>query len=223
MQRPENSPISYEFKRPELLEQALTHASTGSAEDNERLEFLGDAVLDLIIAEELFGETPSLSEGEMTEFKASVVARRPLASAALNLGLDRIARLGPGLASRVLPQSVLANLYEAVLGAIYLDGGLEAANAFAKSSLREALRQVKARQGGSNPKQTFQQLCQREWGEPPTYIELQSRGRAHARAFLIAAEAGGERFPSAWGRTRKEAERWAAHEAMLILEERDFS
>ena len=223
MQRPSNSSIHHEFSRPELLEQALTHASTGDTPNNERLEFLGDAVLDLIVAEELYGETPALSEGEMTEFKSSVVARGPLASAALSIGLDRSARLGPGLASRMLPKSVLANLYEAVLGAIYLDAGLDAATAFVKTSLREPLRRMKARQGRPNPKQAFQQLCQREWGEPPKYVELESRGQAHARAFLMAAEAGGERFPSAWGRTRKEAERWAAHEAMLVLQDRDSS
>lgn len=220
MQRSPHSPIHHEFNRPELLELALTHASTGAAENNERLEFLGDAVLDLIIAEELHADSPPLSEGEMTEYKASVVARGPLASAAIDLGLEGLARLGPGLARRVLPRSVLANLYEAVLGAIYLDAGLEAARDFVRSSLKVQLRRVRARQGGSNPKQVLQQLSQKHWGEPPQYIELECRGRAHARAFLVSAEVNNESFPSAWGRTRKEAERWAAHEAMLVLGER---
>ena len=213
MQSSPHTLISHSFQNPELLELALTHASTGAPEDNERLEFLGDAVLDLIVAEELYSQSPPLSEGEMTEYKATVVARGPLAAAATDIGLDRIAKLGAGLARRILPKSVMANLYEAVLGAIYLDAGLDASKAFVKSTLRVRLRAVKALQARSNPKQILQQLSQKEWGDPPVYVEIESRGRAHARAFLVAAEAGGERFPSAWGRTRKEAERWAAHEA----------
>lgn len=220
MQSSNPSPISHKFKNADLLELALTHASTGQPENNERLEFLGDAVLDLIVAEELYAQSPRLSEGQMTEYKSSVVARVPLATAATDIGLDRIARLGAGLARRILPKSVMANLYEAVLGAIFLDAGLDASRAFVKSSLRLPLRRAKAREARANPKQVLQHLSQRLWGNPPVYAELESRGSAHARAFLIAAEAGGEQFPGAWGRTRKEAERWAAHEAVLVLEER---
>lgn len=220
MQSSTPSPISHRFKNPDLLELALTHASTGEPEDNERLEFLGDAVLDLIVAEELYAQSPRLSEGQMTEYKSSVVARGPLATAATDIGLDRIARLGAGLARRILPKSVMANLYEAVLGAIFLDAGLDASRAFVKSSLRLPLRRAKAREARANPKQVLQHHSQRLWGNPPVYAELESRGSAHARAFLVAAEAGGEQFPGAWGRTRKEAERWAAHEAVLVLEER---
>ena len=214
------SPLPYDFRDPDLLKLALTHASTGADEDNERLEFLGDAVLDLIVAEELYREHPDLAEGDMTEYKASVVARRPLASAAADLGLEKVARVGAGLARRTLPKSVLANLYEAVLGAIYLDGGLQAARSFVMASLKVQLRQVKAQQPGANPKQTLQQYCQKSFGSPPQYTELECRGKAHARAFLVQAEAGDEEFPSAWGRTRKEAERWAAYEALIVLKDR---
>ena len=214
------SAVDHAFRDEGLLRLALTHASTDEPANNERLEFLGDAVLDLVVAEELYRQSPLLSEGEMTESKASVVARGPLASAAAALGLQERARVGAGLAGRVLPKSVLANLYEAVLGAVYLDGGLEAARAFVHRSLRIQLRRAKSRQTHANPKQVLQQLGQREWGEAPRYVELESRGRAHARAFLVATELGGERFPGAWGRTRKEAERWAAHEALLVLRER---
>ena len=75
------------------------------------------------------------------------------------------------------------------------------------------------RRQASNPKQEFQELCQKRWGAPPEYTLLESRGEAHARAFLVRAEAGGRCFPSAWGRTRREAERWAAFEALLVLDE----
>ncbi|MEM7309443.1 MAG: ribonuclease III [Planctomycetota bacterium] len=213
--------LPHSFRTPDLLRLALTHASTGSEEDNERLEFLGDAVLDLVVAEELFRCHPELPEGDLTELKAWVVSRRVLADAARELDLDAAARLGSGLQHRALPKSVLANLYEAVLGAVYLDAGLEAAKAFALATLQQPLERVRKRQRGANPKQVLQRIGQVETGCPPSYVVLDERGEAHARAFLVAAELGGERYPSAWGRTRKEAERWAAFEALLVLEERD--
>jgi ribonuclease III len=210
--------LPYDFSSPELLALALTHSSVGLSRDNERLEFLGDAALDLVVAEELYRHHQELPEGELTELKADVVSRRTLAEAARRLGLHLRASVGPGLRARIPPRSVLANLYEAVLGAIYLDGGLEAARAFTLTTLRGPLERVRARRQAANPKQRLQQLCQRRWGELPQYFVLESRGEAHARAFLVACETQGTRHPSAWGRTLKEAESWAAHEALLELE-----
>jgi ribonuclease-3 len=209
--------LPHSFNEPDLLRLALTHASTGAEQDNERLEFLGDAVLDLVVAEELFRVHTDLPEGDLTELKAWVVSRRVLAEAAQRLDLDQAARLGSGLRQSTLPRSVLANLYEAVLGAVYLDAGLEAARAFALATLSEPLDQVRERQGGPNPKQALQQIGQQRTGEPPSYELLDERGDPHAKAFLVAAVLGDQRFPSAWGRTRKEAERWAAYEALLVL------
>jgi ribonuclease-3 len=212
--------VPYEFRDPALLELALTHSSFGHDRDNERLEFLGDAALDLVVADELYrSEGLELPEGEMTERKSSVVSRKSLAEAAARLGLDRHVRLGPGLQERVLPRSVLANIYEAVLGAVYIDGGLEAVRAFARETLTEALARVREPSQGHNPKQELQQICQRELGSLPTYVLLEERGAAHARAFQVAVHVSGRRFPSAWGRTRKEAETWAAREALLVIED----
>lgn len=211
----------HRFDDAALRELALTHASTGAEENNERLEFLGDAVLDVLVAEELFHAEPPQSEGEMTEHKAWVVSREALATAARELHLGDHARLGAGMRDRQLPRSVLANLYEAYLGAIYLDAGLDAARAFAQRTLAEPLRRVKVRELGDahNPKQELQRRAQLETGEPPSYALVEERGHAHAKAFLVAAECGGRSFPCAWGRTRKEAERWAAYEALLVLDE----
>jgi ribonuclease-3 len=117
-----------------------------------------------------------------------------------------------------LPRSVLANLYEAVLGAVYLDAGLEAARAFALTTLHEELGQAREARGSHNPKQELQIHTQRTHGVPPDYVLLADRGSAHARAFLVAAEFGGQQYAPAWGRTLKEAEQWAAHEALLSLE-----
>jgi ribonuclease-3 len=113
----------------------------------------------------------------------------------------------------------MANLYEAVLGAVYLDGGYRAAQTFALETLRESLDRVRDEHDPFNPKQALQHLCQARWGSPPGYELLDQRGLAHTRAFLVAAVVEGQRYPSAWGRTRKEAEKWAAHEALLVLGE----
>lgn len=215
------SEAHHDFRDPELLELARTHASADPDRNNERLEFLGDAVLDMIVAEELYGDHPELAEGALTEFKAEVVSRRTLAEAARDLGLEEHVILGSGLRGRALPRSVLANLYEALLGAIYLDAGLEVSRAFVRNSLAEPLARPAHQEAPSNPKQELQQLTQRLWGEPPSYHAVDDRGRSHARAFLVEAVAGGRRFPSAWGRTLKEAERWAAHEALLVLGDED--
>ena len=213
------APFDHEFADGALLELALTHASTGAALDNERLEFLGDAVLDLIVAEHLFEQHPELAEGSLTEFKAEVVSRKTLAIAARELQIEQHVILGSGLRGRALPRSVLANLYEALLGAIYLDAGLEVSRQFVLRTLREPLESPTHQAAPPNPKQELQQLSQRLWGMPPTYRVVDERGRSPARAFLVEAHAGGQHFPSAWGRTLKEAERWAAHEALLVLEE----
>ena len=211
--------IDHEFRDESLLRLALTHASTGAEEDNERLEFLGDAVLDLVVAEELFNTHPDHDEGVLTERKAWIVSREVLAQAARRLGLEAEVRLGNGMRQQTLPRSVHANLYEAVLGAIYLDAGLEAARGFALDSLAGPLRRMDREQGPSNPKQELQRHAQLTTGDPPVYVVLDERGEAHSKAFLVAAKVGEHRFPGAWGRTRKEAERWAATEALLVLAE----
>lgn len=210
--------IAYSFRDAALLELAMTHASCQSAQDNERLEFLGDAALDLIVAEELYHHDRELAEGDLTELKADVVSRRTLAQAALMLELDHSARVGGGLRGRTLPSSVLANLYEALLGAIYLDGGFAEARDFVRATLFEPLERARARRRLSNPKQRLQHLAQAALSTLPMYELLEERGRSHARAFLVRVRLRERAFPSAWGRTRKEAESWAAHEALLLLD-----
>ena len=157
-------PIPHDFRSPELARLALTHSSTGEQRNNERLEFLGDAALDLIVAEELYEHYPDEPEGLLTERKSSVVSRASLAEAAREMGLDRAARVGRGLEKRSLSRAVLANLYEALIGAVYLDAGLDAAREFAQSTLRTHLDRVRTSDNERSPKQVFQEHCQREWG-----------------------------------------------------------
>jgi len=210
--------LPHEFRNESLLALALTHSSTHAGENNERLEFLGDAVLDLVIAEELFNDDEQLAEGPMTDMKSVIVSRKGLAEAAAALRLGERATLGQGMQQASLPRSVLANLYEAVLGAVYLDAGLEAARSFALETLRDLLERARRDGGSKNPKQELQIHVQRMHGSPPDYVLIEDRGSAHARAFLVAAEFNGKRYAPAWGRTLKEAERWAAHEALLVIQ-----
>jgi ribonuclease-3 len=209
--------IGYSFRDKNLLAQALTHASVHAEHDNERLEFLGDATLNLLVTEVLYARVPALSEGVMTEIKAAVVSRRTLAESARELELEARATIGKGLQGRALPVSVLANLYEGVLGAIYLDGGLEPAREFVARTLSRAIADAERELGQANPKQRLQHLAQARWATLPSYELVETRGDAHARAFLMRVRLGERVFPSAWGRTRKEAESWAAHEALLLL------
>ena len=206
------------FKDPANIELALTHASTDGRTSNERLEFLGDTVLDLLVAEFLYKRYPGRAEGELTQMKSALVSRATLADVARELGLSSVAVVGGGLQAGNLSRAVLANLYEAVIGAAYLDQGLQGAHDFVESSMGERLRSEAIKANEPVPKQRLQEYCQKLHGKPPRYKVLETRGEAHARAFKVCAELAGERFPTAWGRTIKEAESWAAYEAMLILE-----
>jgi ribonuclease III len=213
--------IPHEFRDAALLELALTHASCASTRDNERLEYLGDAALDLIVANDLYLHAPQAPEGMLTELKSNVVSRKTLARAALELGLQERAQVGGGLSGRALPCSVLANLYEAVLGAVYLDAGFEGARAFAERTLAEPLADARAVRANENPKQRFQHVAQVRFSTLPRYELVAERGHAHARAFLVRAHVLERAFPSAWGRTRKEAEGLAAEEALLVIDAED--
>ncbi|MFT6832529.1 MAG: ribonuclease-3 [Planctomycetota bacterium] len=212
----------HKFQDESLAQLALTHASAGISDgggrrDNERMEFLGDTVLDLVIAESLFGDRARYTEGALTEMKAQVVSRKALAGSAERIGLPERSRIGRGLNRKALSRSVLANLYEAVVGAIYLDGGLSPAREFVLDTLGPEMSAARERGGEALPKQAFQEVCQQKFSGPPAYKVVRTRGDANSRAFLVAAHAGGQSFPTAWGRTMKEAEHWAAYEALLDL------
>lgn len=211
------SEAHHDFRDPELLELARTHASADPDRNNERLEFLGDTVLDLVAAEALYERLPGRTEGDLSKAKAWLVSRATLGRAARQLGLADRAHFGAGLERRGVPTSVHANLYEALLGAIHLDGGLEAARTFVLATLGDALDEAGRAGHDENHKQRLQEWAQAGGGEPPTYELVERRGEDHRRAFRVRAEVHGRAFPAAWGRTRREAERRAAREALLAL------
>jgi ribonuclease-3 len=215
------SVLGYTFQRKELLRQALTHAS-GAAHrvaSNERLEFLGDAVLGETICELLFERYPELLEGDLTKIKSVVVSRRTCAAISRLLKLDEFLIVGKGMSSSpVLPHSLLAGAFESVVAAIYLDGGRSAARAFIERFLAPEIEAAAHGNHGGNFKSLLQQYTQRHMAETPTYDLLEVRGPDHNKSFKVAARIGQCTYSPAWGRNKKEAEQRAALNAMSQLQ-----
>ena len=219
--------IGYVFRRPELLSLALTHSSVAATrlDSNERLEFLGDAVLGLVVCQELYEHSDDLQEGQMTKIKSSVVSRRTCAEIAEQSGIADSLSLGKGMPTASgLPQSVNAAVFEAIIGAIFLDGGLDAARQFILTHVRPFIDEAFATEHQENFKSMLQQHCQRRWGATPDYHVLDEKGPDHSKCFEVAVSISGRHFTSAWGMTKKEAEQEAARRALAelgLLEEDD--
>ena len=212
--------IGYEFTHPKLLRQAMTHSSAAStrAASNERLEFLGDAVLGMVICHEIYDREPGLLEGEMTKIKSSVVSRQTCARIAQAMGMAELLVLGKGVnGSSSLPTSLAAAAFEAVIGAIFIDGGYEPSRRFILQSTAEAIEAATKSQHQRNYKSLLQQHAQRHGSQTPQYELLDEKGPEHAKCFEIAVRLNGRRFPSAWGSSKKHAEQRAALEAVQEL------
>jgi ribonuclease-3 len=207
--------IGYHFRDADLLAQALTHASVAPtrAESNERLEFLGDSVLALAVCQALYQR-----EGEMTKIKSAVVSRVTCAAIAEGLGLCQLVSLGKGMAKPgAMPLSVAAAVFEAVVGAIYLDGGLEPARDFVLRHIRPYIDEAMTTDHQKNYKSLLQQYAQREWTVTPDYRLLDEKGPDHSKCFEVAVWINGRQFPSAWGKNKKDAEQEAARRALVAL------
>lgn len=213
--------IGHLFAEASLLERALTHSSYRVVDPacNERLEFLGDSILGMIVAEHLYNVLPGEREGELTQIRAEVVSRTITGRACRALGLEGHLRLGKGMAARSqLPLSVHANVYEALVGAVYQDGGLTAARRFVLRTLAGAIERAIAREEVVNYKSRLQDIAQRQLGIIPEYPILSEHGPDHDRTFEVAARVGERHFPPAVGRNKKEAEQRAARMALDELE-----
>jgi ribonuclease-3 len=209
--------IGYRFRQPELLRSALTHASGANTRlaSNERMEFLGDSVLGLVACEQLYLRFPDYQEGDLTKVKSVVVSRRTCARFSRALNLGDFLFLGRGMHQHtVVPASMLADVYESLVAAIYLDGGLEAARAFILRHLGPEIEQVAEGAHGGNFKSLLQQVAQREFNATPQYILLDEKGPDHSKCFKIAAQIGRHTYAGAWGRNKKEAEQRAAMNAL---------
>jgi ribonuclease-3 len=209
--------IGYQFRNADFLRSALTHASGANTRlgSNERLEFLGDAILGAVVCDLLFQRFPAALEGELTRIKSVVVSRRTCTKLSRAMGLERFLVLGKGIrVQSPVPASVLADVFEAMVAAIYLDGGMEAAREFV---LRHILAEVVRVEGGShggNYKSLLQQLAQRQFGITPAYQVLDEKGPDHCKCFKVAAQIGLRHYAPAWGRNKKDAEQRAAMNAL---------
>jgi ribonuclease-3 len=214
--------LGHRFARPELLRQALTHSSLANeagdlALGNERLEFLGDAVLGLGVAELLMAAFPEASEGALSRARAQTVNQSALAAHARDLGLDALLLLGRTEemgAGRAKP-SILADSFEAVLGALYLDAGLEKARAFVAREFAAELRTSSDAQ--RDAKTRLQELLQAAGGEPPRYVTVSASGPAHAREFSVEARVGERVYGKGVGPSKQIAEQAAARDSLCTL------
>ncbi|SMP40942.1 RNAse III [Neorhodopirellula lusitana] len=214
--------LEYRFKTPSLLLSALTHAS-GAANrlaSNERLEFLGDAVLGLTVCRWLFEDYPEYTEGDLTKIKSAVVSRRACGRTACKLGLDECLIVGRGVTrNRSYPRSLVSDVFESVIAALYLDGGADVVCDRLKLWLADEVKLAVDTQGSGNHKSVLQQYAQRELSATPVYRLIRESGPDHRKAFLIGAVIGEQEFPPAWGNNKKDAEQRAAANALATLHE----
>ena len=215
--------LQYRFHTVSLLETALTHSSwanerRGRSQCNERLEFLGDSVLGMTVAEHLYRTFPDMPEGRMTRLRAELVCEQSLHQVALGLGLGAYIRLGKGeehTGGHERP-SILADAVEAVIAAIYLDGGLEPARAFVH---RCVLTDVPAHLSGASMdyKTRLQELVQQKSGQTLAYEMVGTSGADHSKVFTARVSLNGAPVGEGSGRTKKEAEQMAAKSALAQL------
>jgi len=215
------SVLGHSFADKELVLRALTHPSAVEQRDPgayyERLEFLGDSIVGFVIAEELYSRFPRMDEGGLTRIRVSVVSRTALAAVAADLGLADAIVVGQserGTGGRGL-KSALGNVYEALVAALYLDGGMATATRWVLATLGPLIREDVAA-NLENPKSELQERLQAR-GDTPVYRLISQEGPAHARTFTLEVEVAGEVMGSGSGRTKKEAEAAAAAAALGSL------
>lgn len=214
--------ISYKFANSLLLAEALTHPSLAretkrSRFDNQRLEHLGDAVIQLILTEELFRLFPDFGEGQLTKLRSRLVSREALCQFANKIRLGQYLLLGKGELSsggRERPSNI-ADAFEALAGAIYLDGGLVAARAFIFTNFREFIEEIAAQPEERNPKGTLQECLQAIAPSSPTYRLIGQEGPDHLKSFVVEVKWEGITLGQGSGRSKQEAETSAASEALL--------
>jgi len=209
------------FKNLDLLAEALTHRSfinenKGAKAHNERLEFLGDAVLELAVTHFLFNKYPTKPEGELTAFRASLVNTYSLADSAELIGLNDMLLLSKGESKDMgrARQIILANAFEALLGAIYLDQGYEAAEAFIARNLYSKIEDVIAKRAWQDAKSRFQEVAQEKRSITPTYKIVREEGPDHNKQFTVGVHLGNEKIAEGMGASKQEAEQSAAQAAL---------
>ena len=214
------------FRNRRLLVQALTHRSyreedqVSSDTSNERMEFLGDTILGMVIAEHLYRKFRRWSEGELTKLKAVVVSEASLAKAARGLGLGRFLRMGKGeeLSGGRDRGSILADALEAMIGAVYLDRGQRGARNLVLKVLARELESTEGEKPGSDPKTILQEIAQEREKVTPCYRVVEESGPDHDKTFVVEVLVGGKNLGAGSGKSKKEAEQVAAREALKVID-----
>ncbi len=216
--------IGYVFKDVELLKLALTHSSYGNEvyhdkhHNNERLEFLGDAVLEIVVSEYLFNKYDSRPEGELTKMRASIVCEPTLAICARDVELGDMLNLGKGeeLTGGRFRDSITSDAMEAVLGAIYRDGGIECAKEFVYEHI---LNDIDNKQLFVDSKSILQERIQAGFKEGPEYVLTGEEGPDHCKQFMVEVRIEGNTIGKGMGRTKKAAEQQAAYNAIITMKQ----
>ena len=211
--------IQYQFNNTGLLKNALTHSSyanekkTGNYKDNERLEFLGDAVLELTSSEFIYTGNPDMNEGKMTRLRASIVCEPTLAMCARQIHLQEYIMLGKGedLTGGRTRDSIISDALEALIGAIYLDGGFEPAKDFV---LKFILNDIEHKQLFYDSKTILQEIVQEKGIQPVEYILTGESGPDHDKQFTVSVQVNGQVVGNGTGHTKKAAEQAAAYQAI---------
>lgn len=212
--------IGHTFTDPALLELALRHRSAGGRH-NERLEFLGDGLLNFVIADELYARRPKASEGELSRYRASLVREDSLAELAAELDLGDYLILGSGelKSGGYRRGSTLADAFEAMIGAVYLDAGFEPARALILRLYRDRLEHLPAQAGQKDPKTRLQEWLQGRQRPLPEYEVIDTLGQAHAQTFVVQCRVDGLDQPTTGrGTSRRRAEQAAAEAALSLLQ-----
>ena len=214
--------IGCTFRNERLLEQAFTHRSylnenrASGREHNERLEFLGDAVLELVVTEFLFAKYPDKPEGDLTSYRAALVNTVSISDSATKLGMNEFLLLSRGEAKDTgrARAIILANAFEAVIGAIYLDQGYEPAKKFVAEQLFHKTDEVVEKGLWQDAKSRFQEIAQEKEAVTPPYDVLSQTGPDHDKRFVVGVYVGEERVATGEGRSKQEAEQVAAQKAL---------
>jgi len=211
--------LGYQFKDQNLIIEALTHKSSKQPYNNERLEFLGDAVLDLIVGEYLYHEFKEVAEGELSKLRASLVNEKSFEKLArlLHLGEHIYISMAEENNNGREKSSLLSNAFEAIIGALYLEAGLEKARALATALMEEAYPKIDMDAIFRDHKTTLQELTQAHFGMTPEYRLVRSFGPDHKKEFEIAVSVRGNDLAVASGKSKKEAQQKAAMIALEIL------
>lgn len=216
--------LGYKFQNLSLLERALTHKSFANelkvvTAHNEKLEFLGDAVLDLVVGEFLFEKFPTDTEGGLSKKRASIVNEEVLSDLALNMGLNHFLHLGKGeiQTGGALKPRLISSAFEAVVGALYLDGGFEVTKSFLRNEFSILSDRICGHEDFQKDYKTrLQEVVQKALKETPKYEVLAEEGPSHEREFLVCVKVHDDVWAQGRGRSKKHAEQAAAKEALEI-------